>query len=94
MTVAALVGLLGGYGLVRLLRAALGEPIPSPLPRSVRLREVAVRGGAALAAAAVAAGLTTSVGGASGNGAYGPSPAAGSVAHHDDTLLHTYFSQW
>jgi len=60
VTVAALVGLLGGYGLVRLLRAALGEPIPSPLPRSVRLREVAVRGGAALAAAAVAAGLTTS----------------------------------
>jgi len=59
MTVAVLFGLLGGYGLVRVVRAALGIPVPSIVPRSVRLREVAVRVGVALGAAAVAAGLTS-----------------------------------
>jgi len=59
MTVAILGGLMGGYGLVRLLNGFLGRSRRATFPYDVRLRDIAVRGGVALVAASAAAGLTT-----------------------------------
>jgi len=59
VTVAILCGLVGGYGLVRLLNGFLGRPRRHGLGRQLPVRAVAVRGGGALVAAAAAAGLTT-----------------------------------
>lgn len=59
MTVAILCGLVGGYGLVRLLNGFLGRPPRHELGRHLPVRAVAARGGVALVAAAAAAGLTT-----------------------------------